>query len=50
MKSVFINGLRTFGPASFEELIDCVEKKPTILVAVNAGKIYHATKLTKNNK
>ena len=38
MKSVFINGLRTFGPASFEELIDCVEKKPTILVAANAEK------------
>ena len=47
MKSVFINGLRTFGPASFEELIESVEKKPSILVAVNAEKIYHATKLTR---
>lgn len=47
MKSVFINGVRTFGPASFEELIDCAEKTPSILVAVNAEKIYYATKLTR---
>lgn len=47
MKSVFINGVRTFGPDSFEELIAYAEKKPIILVAVNAEKIYHATKLTR---
>ena len=47
MKSVLINGLRTFGPASFEELIDYVEKRPTILVAINSEKIYYATKLTR---
>lgn len=48
MRSVLINGVRTFGPSSFDELIDYVEKTPSILVAINAEKIYHATEFTRN--
>lgn len=47
MESVLINGVRTFGPSSFDELIGHVEKSPTILVAINAEKIYHATEFTR---
>jgi hypothetical protein len=47
MKSALINGVRIFAPASFEEIIEYVEKVPSILVAVNAEKIFNATKITR---
>lgn len=38
-----INGVRTFGFESFDEIVDFAIKEPCILVAINAEKIYHAT-------
>ncbi len=39
----FLNGLRTFAPGSEQELIEYAFKNKSILVAVNAEKILHAT-------
>lgn len=43
MKSVFINGVKTFVANSRNELIEYAFNHKKILVAVNAEKIYHAT-------
>lgn len=48
MRSAFVNGVRLFGVESFDEIIDFAMKTPSILVAINAEKIYHATDSTRN--
>jgi len=48
MKSVLINGVKTHGVDSFDEIIDFAIATPSILVAINAEKIYHATYYTRS--
>lgn len=43
MKSLFLNGVKTFAPQSRKDLIDYALNHKKILVAVNAEKILHAT-------
>lgn len=43
----FKNGVKCYAFASFEEIIDFVEEKKGLLVAINAEKILHATEQTK---
>ena len=43
MKSLFLNGVKTFAPQSRKDLIDYALIHKKILVAVNAEKILHAT-------
>ena len=47
MKSTMINGVKTYGVDSFDELINFAMGTPSILVAINAEKIYHATDYTR---
>jgi UDP-N-acetyl-D-mannosaminouronate:lipid I N-acetyl-D-mannosaminouronosyltransferase len=47
MKSVLINGVKTHGVESFNEIIDYGMASPCVLVAINAEKIYHATEATR---
>jgi UDP-N-acetyl-D-mannosaminouronate:lipid I N-acetyl-D-mannosaminouronosyltransferase len=47
MKNVMINGVKTYGVESFDEIIDYAMETPSILVAINAEKIYHATDYTR---
>ncbi len=53
MNNVLINGVRTYGINSFEEIINYAIKTPTILIAINAEKIFNATddtrKIINNN-
>lgn len=44
----FKNGVKCYAFASFDEIIDFVEKKKGLLVAINAEKILHATDQTRN--
>lgn len=44
----FKNGVKCYAFASFDEIIDFVEEKKGLLVAINAEKILHATDLTRN--
>lgn len=48
MKHEFLNGVQTFAPASREELMQYAFKTKSILVAVNAEKILHATQDSRN--
>lgn len=48
MKSVLINGVKTYGVDSFDDIIDYGMKSPCILVAINAEKIFHATDTTRS--
>lgn len=43
MKSVMINGIKTYGVESYDEIIDFALSTPSILVAINAEKIFYAT-------
>ncbi|MFI1770621.1 WecB/TagA/CpsF family glycosyltransferase [Thalassobellus citreus] len=43
-----LNGIKTFAPQSKQELITYAFKKKAVLVAVNAEKILHATKITRD--
>ena len=43
----FKNGVQCYAFASFDEIIDYVEKKKGLLVAINAEKILHATDQTR---
>lgn len=47
MISQLLNGVKTYVPKSRNELIDYVLEHKSILVAVNAEKIYHATDETR---
>lgn len=44
----FKNGVKCYAFASFDEIIDFVEEKKGLLVAINAEKILHATDQTRN--
>jgi len=48
MESKFINGVRIYAPASRQSLIDYAFSNHSILVAVNAEKILHATEKTRS--
>lgn len=48
MNSKFLNGVKTYAPNSREDLIDFAIEKKSILIAVNAEKILHATDETRN--
>jgi len=45
---IFKNGVQCYAFGSFDEIIDYVEEKKGILVAINAEKILHATDETRN--
>lgn len=47
MISQLLNGVKTYVPRSRNELLDYVMEHKSILVAVNAEKIYHATNATR---
>ncbi len=44
----FKNGVKCYAFASFDEIIDFVEEKKGLLVAINAEKILHSTDQTRN--
>ncbi len=48
MISQLLNGVKTYVPKSRNELMDYVMEHKSILVAVNAEKIYHATDATRS--
>lgn len=48
METIAINGVNIYPFKSDEELIDYVDQKKSILVAINAEKIMHATDLTRD--
>ena len=45
---IFKNGVQCYAFGSFDEIIDYVEEKKGILVAINAEKILHATDETRS--
>lgn len=47
IQDVYLNGVRVYAFVSHEELLDHVERKKGILVAINAEKILHATDQTR---
>jgi len=47
MISQLLNGVKTYVPKSRKELMEYVLEHKSILVAVNAEKIYHATDQTR---
>ena len=48
MDSDFLNGVKVFAPTSRKELIDYAFQNRSLLVAVNAEKILHATEQTRS--
>ena len=47
IQDVYLNGVKVYAFVSDEELLDYIERKKGILVAINAEKILHATEQTR---
>jgi glycosyltransferase, WecB/TagA/CpsF family len=47
VQDVYLNGVRVYAFVSHEELLDYLERKKGVLVAINAEKILHATEQTR---
>lgn len=47
VQDVYLNGVRVYAFVSREELLDYLERKKGVLVAINAEKILHATEQTR---
>ena len=47
-QDVYLNGIKVQPFTSSDDLLNYVEDKPGILVAINAEKILHATQLMRN--
>ncbi len=47
IQDVYLNGVKVYAFASDEELLDYIELKKGVLVAINAEKILHATEQTR---